>query len=118
MSQTAEFLAGRSLPTGKEILIRSDVRFGNPVGIGNPGRYGDLELHRAVGLLLHCDGTGAIRLPWTISRRATPPGRTSELAVDREVEGRRLLADQLALVPRDRTSDSLDCRIYDWLLCQ
>lgn len=67
------------------------MRFGYPFGNGNPGRLGDLELHRAVGLLLHHDGAGGDPAALDdVTNAQRHQVASPELAVDREVEERQL----------------------------
>src|ERR1022692_13486 len=130
----------------KEELLRLQVGRRDPGGDRVPRLLGDLKLHRSLGLLLHDNRAGGDATALDHIMDAKPDQiAPAQLAVDGEVEQRefpgsmiqlqsnpdgpdlfqfqwRLLAEQLALVPRYCAPFGFrggDCDgIHEWLLCR
>jgi len=125
----------------KEELLRLQTGRCDPRSDCAPRLFGDLELHRPLGLLLHDnraggDMTALDHVVDTKSNQIAP----AQLAINGEVEESefpgsmiqlqsnpdgsdlfqlqwRLLSEQLALVPRCHATFDLGVGIHEWLLC-
>ena len=110
----------------EEVVFRAQTCLLDPIGHGLPRGLGDLELHRSRGLLLHADcPRGDAVAVADVADLCADEIASAQLAVDAKIEQceisrsanqlepdadrpdffqleRRLLANQLALVPRFR----------------
>ncbi|KVW95898.1 hypothetical protein ABW22_09285 [Thiobacillus denitrificans] len=110
--------------TREQIVLRPQIRLFDPCRYGRPGRFGQFELHRSLGLSLHDHRPGQYLVAVChVPNVQIHQIASTQLAVDRQVEHGQvtnamfvlevdsdgpdvlgfewwLLADQLAFVPR------------------
>jgi len=130
----------RRYPAREQESVRLQVIFRDPVADGFAGLVGDLELDRAMRLLLHDDGSGQYVITLLdIAHAKSHEVAAAELAVDCQVEEGeipgllgelqaepdgpdilqaqgRLLSKQLSPIPRGMGGDGGDCHVHGGLL--